>query len=53
MAEGKPQVDLGEEEMGAETIKNVMTIMQDELATLRTNQETVAETIVLLFWVEL
>ena len=43
MAEGEPQVDLGEEEMDVETFKNVMTVMQEELVALRTNQETVIE----------
>ena len=38
-------MDLGEEEeLDAETLRNAMSMMQEELAALRANQEIVAET---------
>ena len=35
-------MDLGEEEMETETVRNMMATMQVELATLRANQDIVA-----------
>ena len=47
MPEGEPQVDLGEEEMDAESFKNLIAAMNVEKAALRANQENMAETTLL------
>ena len=40
-------MDLGEEEMDPKTMKNPMAAMQAEMAIMRSNQDNVAETIIL------
>lgn len=45
--EEETRVDLGDEEMDPETMKNSMASMQAEMVVLKANQENVAETIIL------
>ena len=45
--EGEPRVDLGEEDMDHESMKNLIAAMQVEMNNLRSNRENVAETIIL------
>ena len=48
--EGEPRVDLGEEDMDPEAMKNLIATMQVEMNNLRSNQETVSQTFVLQQW---
>ena len=43
MAEDEPQLDFEEEEMDDATLKSTLGALQEELASLRANQETAAE----------
>ena len=45
--EGEPRVDLGEEEMDAATLRNLMAIMQVEKNCLRAQHDTISQTVVL------
>ena len=45
--EGEPRVDLGEEDMDPETMRNLISTMQVEMNTLRSNQENVTQTFIL------
>ena len=45
--EGESRVDLGEEEIDPETLRNLVAAMQAEMAALNANQENIAETIIL------
>ena len=40
-------MDLGDEEMDPETMRNLMAAMQAKMPALKVNQENVAETIIL------
>ena len=44
---GEPRVDLGEEDMDPDAMKNLIATMQEEINTLRSNQDNVAETLIL------
>ncbi|XP_062094780.1 uncharacterized protein LOC133800750 isoform X2 [Humulus lupulus] len=43
MAEDEPQLDFEEEEMDDATLKSTLGVLQEELASLKANQETAAE----------
>ena len=45
--EGEPRVDLGEEDMNLEAMKNPIATMQVEMNNLRSNQENVSQNFVL------
>ena len=47
VAEDEPQVELEEEEMDAETLRTTLIVLQEELATLKANQENVVDAMVL------
>ncbi|XP_062099125.1 uncharacterized protein LOC133805034 [Humulus lupulus] len=47
VAENEPHLDFEEEEMDSETLRTTLSVLQDELANLRANQENAAETLVL------
>ncbi|XP_062099895.1 uncharacterized protein LOC133805752 [Humulus lupulus] len=47
VVEDKPQVELEEEEVDAETLRTTLIVLQEELATLKANKENVVETMVL------
>ena len=44
---GEPRVDLREEEMDAATLRNLMATMQVEMNNLRSNHETISQTVIL------
>ena len=45
--EGEPRVDLGEDDMDPQAMRNLIAIMQVEMNNLMSNQETVSQTFVL------
>ena len=45
--EGEPRVDLGEEDMDPEAMRNLIATMQVEMNNLRSNQDNVAESLIL------
>ena len=47
VAENEPHLNFEEEEMDSETLRTTLSVLQDELANLRANQENAAETLAL------
>ena len=45
--EGEPRVDLGEEEMDASTLRNLMAAMQVEMNNLRAEHNDISQTVLL------
>ena len=45
--EGEPRVDLGEEEMDASTLRNLMAAMQVEMNNLRSEHNDISQTVLL------
>ena len=45
--EGEPRVDLGEEEMDAPTLRNLMAAMQVEMNNLRSEHNDISQTVLL------
>ena len=45
--EGEPRVDLGKGEMDDEAMRNLMATMQVEMNNLRSNHETISQTVIL------
>ena len=45
--EGEPRVDLGEEEMDASTLRNIMAAMQVEMNNLRSEHNGISQTVLL------
>ena len=43
VAENEPHLEFDEEEVDSETLKTTLGVLQDELATLRANQESATE----------
>ena len=45
--EGEPRVDLGDEEMDAATLRNLMATMQVEMNHLKAHHDTISQTVLL------
>ena len=45
--EGEPRVDLGEEDMDPEAMRNLIATMQVEMNNLRSNHDTISQIVIL------